>query len=162
MENESSPEGANQPVASIPNIPFIEGDLVSLQKSPVFLLERFFPMMFLLIRDIFTDGWHVGFGDGERAVTCLPRESVEFTALRLDPFGRRLFNILHGGADSDGPGQFKEDVNVVFDGIDEHGRTAKVLQHDRHVSMERLAKPVGNDSLAILGAEDKMNVEACE
>jgi hypothetical protein len=51
---------------------------------------------------------------------------------------------------------------VVFDGFVVHGRTAMVLQHDRLVSMERLAKPVGNDSLAILGAVDKMNVEACE
>jgi putative transposon-encoded protein len=149
-------------VASIPDIPFIEGDLVTFQKSPVFLLELFLPMMFLLVRDVFTDGGHVGFGDSKRSITCLPRKSSELAALRLDPFGRRFFDILDGGTDRDGAGQFKEDVNVVFNRVDEHGRAAKVLKNSRHVGMKRIANPVGNDSLAILGAENEMNVEACE
>lgn len=162
MENESSPERATQTVASIPDIPLIEGDLVSFQKSPVFLLERFFSMMFLLVCDVSTDTGHVGFGNRKRSITCLPSKSGELTALRFDPFGGRFFDILDGGTNGDGAGQFKEDMNVVFDRVDEHGRTSKVLQHGCHVSMERIANAVGNDSLAVLGAENEVDVEACK
>lgn len=149
-------------MASIPNITFIEGNLVSLQKYPVFLLKRFFSMMFPLVRDIFTDGWHDGFGDGERSVTCLPSESGKLIALRFDPFGRCLFDVLDGGTDSDDASQFKEDVNVVFDRVDEHGRATDVLQHGRHVSMKGIANVIGDDSLAVFCTENEMDVEARE
>ena len=51
---------------------------------------------------------------------------------------------------------------AIFDGIDEDGNAAEVLQHSGHASMECIANGIGDDGFAILGAEDKVNVKAGE
>jgi hypothetical protein len=63
-----------------------------------------------------------------------PCERGKFIALRLDPFRGSLFDLFHGGTDGDGATGFKENGDVIRDGIDEDGRAAKVLRDGRHTA----------------------------
>ena len=135
---------------------------MSFQKLYVFLLKRFPGVMFALVGDVFTNGIDVGFGNGERPITGLPGKIQELRSLRLDPFGRRLLDILDGPTDRDGSGQVEEQMGMVFDGIDEHGSAAKVFQHGGHVAVQRDANDIGDDALSVLGAEDNVNMKTGE
>lgn len=51
-------------------------------------------------------------------------------------------------------------MGVIFDGIDEGGSAAEVLQDGGHVGVQGAANRVGDDGFTIFGAEDEVNVEA--
>lgn len=119
-------------------------------------------MMLLLSGDVIPHGWNVRLGYGKRAISGLPGETGKRCALGLDPFRRGFFDLLDRGADGDGACQIEQDVNMVFDRIDEHRGTAPILQDGCHVGMERIADIVGDESFTILGAEDEMDVQTGE
>ncbi len=100
--------------------------------------------------------------NGERPITGLPGEMRKLRSPGLDPFGRCLLDIFNGLTDGHGSGQIEEQMGMVFDGIEEHGSAAKVLQHGGHVTVQRIANGIGDDAFAVLGAEDKMNMKAGE
>ena len=95
---------------------------------PVFLLKGLLAVVVPLVGDVFADGFGVGFGNGKRPITGLPRKIRELRTLRFDPFGRRLFDILDGLADGHGACEIEEKMRMVFDRIDEDGRAPQVLQ----------------------------------
>ncbi len=135
---------------------------MTFQELPVFLLKRFLAVVFLLVGDVIANGFDVGLGNGESPVARLPCEMGKLISLRFNPSRRMLFDILHGLADGDGPGKVEEDVNVVFDGIDEHRRTTKILEHRRHVGMQRISDGIMENSFAVLRAENEVDVKAGE
>jgi hypothetical protein len=51
---------------------------------------------------------------------------------------------------------------VVFDGIDEHRRTAEILLHRGHVGVERWPDGVRQQAGAVFRAENKMDVQSRE
>jgi hypothetical protein len=101
---------------------------MALEEGPVFVLKRLLAVVLLLGRDVLTHGGDIRLRDGKGPVSRLPREAGKFGALGFDPFGRGPFDLFHGVADRDGAAQFKEDVDVVGDGVDEDGRAVQVLQ----------------------------------
>lgn len=133
-----------------------------LEKRTVFLLKAFCPVVFALVGNVLADGFHIGFRNSKCAVSRLPCKCSEFRPLGFDPFGRGFFNVFDGLADGDGSGEIKKQMGVVLDGIDENGSTAEVLQHCRHVGVQRAADLVREDALAVFGAEYEVNVEAGE
>lgn len=145
---------------SIPHISFIKRDVVAFEKCPVFILKRFLAVVFALVGDVLAHGFDIGSGNGEGSVSGLPCECGEFRALGFDPFRGRFFNILDDLADRDGPSEIEKQVSVVFDGIDEDGSAVEVLQDGGHVGMQRAADGIGDDRIAVLGAEDEVDVQA--
>ena len=119
-------------------------------------------MVFLLPGDIVAYGGNVRLRNGECAIASLPGERRKLRALSLNPFGRRLLDFFHSFADRDGSTELEENVNMILDRIDEDGRTAQVLENSGHVSVQRIANAVPEDAFAVLGAEDKVNVQPCE
>ena len=133
-----------------------------LEEGPIFFLKRFLAVMLLLAGDVFTHGGDIRLGNGECPISGLPRKPCKFGALRLDPFRRNLFDLFHGVADRDGAAQFKEDVDMVRDRVDEDGRAAQVLQDGRHVTVQGSAHGVVQGGFAVLGAEDEVDVQPRE
>ena len=129
---------------------------------PVFVLECFLAMVFALVGDVLPHGFDIGFGYSEGTVACLPCECREFRALGFDPFRRRFFDIFDGFADGCGAPEVEQEVDVVFDGIDENGRGTQVLKDGGHVGVELGADVVGDEIFAVFGAEDQVDVEAGE
>ena len=132
------------------------------EELPVFVLKGLLAMVFALIGDVLPHDFHVGFRNGEDAVSRLPCEGPKFRSLFLDPFGRGFFDVLHGLADGNGAGEFEEKVDVVFDGINEDGMAIEVLENGGHVGMQRGANGIGDDGFAVFGAENQMHVKAGE
>src|ERR1017187_7374743 len=120
----------------IPYILFVKGYVMALEEDPIFFLKRFLAVMLLLAGDVLTHGGDIGLGTGEGPVSRLPGKTSKFGALCLDPFGRGLFDLFDSVADGDGAAQFKEDVDVVRDRVDEYGRASQVLQDRRHVTVQ--------------------------
>jgi len=54
--------------------------------------------------------------------------------------------------------KFKEDMYVVFDRIDEHGRAFVVFQDGRHVSVQGFANLVADDRHAVFGTENEVDI----
>ena len=92
---------------------------MAFEEGPIFFLKRFLAVMLLLAGDVLTHGGDIGLGNGEGPVSRLPGKTSKFGALCLDPFGRGLFDLFDSVADGDGAAQFKEDVYVVGDRVDE-------------------------------------------
>ena len=80
-------------------------------------------------------GRDVRFRYGECAVARLPSEIRERFALGLDPLGRRFLHFLDGLANRYGAAKFKEQMDVIVDGINQRGGATEVFQYDGHVSM---------------------------
>ena len=135
---------------------------MSFEERTVFLLKGLLAVMLLLAGDIFAHGGDIRFGYSKRPIASLPCERGKFIALRLDPFRGSLFDLFHGGTDGDGATEFKENVDVIRDGIDEDGRAAKVLQDGRHVAVQGIAHGVVQEGFAVLGAKDEMDVQPRE
>jgi hypothetical protein len=146
----------------IPQIVFVKGHAMALQEGPIFFLKRFLVVMLLLGGDVLTHGGDIGLGNGEGPVSRLPGEAGKFGALGFDPFGRNLFDLFHGVADRDSATQFKEDVDVIRDRVDEDGRASQVLQDGRHVTVQGVAHGVMQDGFAVFGGEDEMDVQPGE
>src|SRR5262245_21523146 len=99
------------------------------QERTEFCLECSFPMVLLLIRDVFADCFQSRLGNGEGAVSGLPGEIQELAAPRFDPFRRGFFDFLDDVADAGGSGQVEQKMNMVVDGIDEYRYAFPVLQN---------------------------------
>lgn len=132
------------------------------KEQTVFLLKCFFAVVFLLVRNVLADGGSVGFTDGKGTITCLPRKANKFISLCFNPFGRGFFDLFHRLADRYGAGKFKKHVNMILHGVDEHRIAAQVLEHGGHVGVQRISHSIGDEVLAVLGAEDKMDIETRE
>ncbi len=133
-----------------------------LEEGDIFLLKRLLPMMFLLVCNIIIDRLNIGFADCKSSVARLPRESGEFSALGLDPFGGGFFHVFYGLTYAYCSSEFKEDMDMIFDRIDECWRTFQFLEHNRHVGVEGVSDLIVQDRCAILGAENEMNVKTGE
>jgi len=59
---------------SVPEIFFVVGDMIILQKCEQFITERLLLVMLLLAGDVVCDCGDIGFADAENAVSGLPRE----------------------------------------------------------------------------------------
>ena len=146
----------------VPQIIFVKGHAMALEEGPVFFLKRFFAVMLLLAGDVCPHGGDIGLRNGECPISRLPGKAGKFGALCLDPFGRNLLDLFHGVADRDGAAQFKEDVDVIGDRVDEDGRAAEILQDGRHVTVQGVAHGVMQDGFAVFGAEDEVDVQPRE
>ena len=51
---------------------------------------------------------------------------------------------------------------MVFRRIDKHWRTSQLLEHARHVSMERFPDRIVQDRVTVFGAENEVDVKTCE
>jgi hypothetical protein len=69
--------------ASIPHIAFIEFDFMLPQKRPQLILKRQFPVMFLLVGDVYLYLFKTGLADREIRVTALPLKIGVIPALLL-------------------------------------------------------------------------------
>lgn len=147
---------------SVPNIPFVVSHVMPFKKGTIFFLKRFLTMMFLLVRNVVTDGLHIRFADSKCPITCLPREFGEFDSLGLDPLGGGFLHLFHRLAHTYRSREFKEDMNMIVHGIDECRRTFQLLEHNCHVGVERFPDPDMQKLPAILGAENEVDVKACE
>ena len=119
-------------------------------------------MMLLLAGDVIPHGLSLGFTDGKCPISRLPSKCGKLLALGLDPLRGRFLDLLNGRADGDGTGQMEEDMNVIIDRIDDVGRADEILKNGCHVGMQDGAHRIGDETFTMLGAEDKMNVEASE
>ena len=133
-----------------------------LQKFAVFFLECFPPVVFRLFSNVLAHGLHIRFANCKRSIACLPCKSGKLSALCLDPFRGRCLDFLDSIADSHCAGEVKEDMDMVFDGIDEHGRATQVLQYRRHVGVKRRPDGFAQQALALFGAENEMHIQARE
>jgi hypothetical protein len=99
-------------------------------------------VVFPLVGDVFANGFHIGFGNGEDTVSRLPCEDPEFWSLFPDPFGCGFFDILHCLANESGAGKFEKKVDVIFDGIDENrmaGMKARIFSSVRQQALRHTA-----------------------
>ena len=112
----------------------LSASLLPFEQGTEFLLKELLAVMHLLAGDVFAHGGDVRFRNGKCPIAGRPCERGKFIALRLDPFRGSLFDLFHGGTDGDGATGFKENGDVIRDGIDEDGRAAKVLRDGRHTA----------------------------
>src|SRR5260370_2722301 len=79
---------------SIPNVAFIEVNSVLPEQAPELVLERFFPMVLLLIPNVFLQSVEMRRAHRECAVASLPIECLQFLELLLYPRRRRPLELL--------------------------------------------------------------------
>ena len=73
---------------SIPHKPFIELNFVFREKRSELFLKRLHAMVLILIANVVSHLWDIGFAHRERSVSRLPRKAFQRRSVRLDPFGR--------------------------------------------------------------------------
>ena len=125
---------------SIPHISLIDLNTVPGAQNAKLLLERPVPVMLLLILNIPPHNFDVGLADGKHSVPRLPVEIVVRITLFLDPFRRFLLHLLHDRFDRVIARQIEQDVNVIGDAVDQHGRRIEVFEDCRQVGVEVIAK----------------------
>ncbi len=102
----------------IPDVLFVEGDLIAFQQAAVFILEGYFAVMLGLVADVGDDGFGVGLADGKGGVSGLPMEAGELGAFGFDPFGGTGFYRFHDFGNGAGAGKAKKHVDVIVDSAD--------------------------------------------
>jgi hypothetical protein len=73
-----------------------------------------------------------------------------------------FFDFFHRLADGNRSPKVEKNMHVIINGVDERRRAAKILQDRRHVSMRRFAHRVIQQRLAVLRAEDQVNIQPRE
>jgi hypothetical protein len=81
------PKRDNNPerVASIPHMPLIVGDLIPLEKRPIFVLKGCLSMMLLLAGDVLLCIRDLRISDRKDSKPLLPAEVLQTRILGLDP-----------------------------------------------------------------------------
>src|SRR5882724_5853147 len=85
--------------ALIPDILFIEFDLVSLEKSPKFILKRNLFVVLALVANILTDFPNRGLAHRKCPITALPVEALELRITITQPIVGALFYLADDIAD---------------------------------------------------------------
>ena len=80
-------------VLSVPKVTLIIRDFVKLQEFPELLLERSFPMVFLLALDIGNYRRRGGLAYRECAISTLPVKPAELRPPDLNPFDELVFTV---------------------------------------------------------------------
>jgi hypothetical protein len=78
----------------VPQVSFIEVDLVSSQKSSQFILKAELAMMRLLLIDVLPDSMKIGLTDREIRVARLPFKLGKWDPLAFQPHIRHSFEFL--------------------------------------------------------------------
>ena len=126
---------------TVDNVPvaLLVDDLMAFKDAAVFVLERVPSMMFALCGDVSACRVQIRRGDGERAVSGLPRERGEFSATGLDPLRRCRLRLFDNAGNGDRSRQFEQDVHVVFDRIHRGDGTPGMRQRSGHVGVQVVA-----------------------
>src|SRR5437667_8166905 len=93
-----SPEGTAD---SLPEVPFVVGNMMFLEQSQELLLERHSAMMVLLGSDVLNGFLQQRQADTEGAVLYLPAKHAVFGKGVMYPFGGAAFDELHCRGDGD-------------------------------------------------------------
>src|ERR1035438_1106262 len=101
----------------------------------------------------------VGGSNRKHTVAALPGEFWSNTWLGLEPFRRRCLHLFHHRANRDRSSQLKQDVYVIFNGIDQDCVATEAFENRRRVPMQRFPHRSYEHRHAVLRAEDQMQVD---
>lgn len=156
------PDGMEMIGRSIPHIPSIEWDAVSLQKSAVFRLKCFLPMMLRLIGAVSLQSSTMRRADGKHPVSILPMEVGISRSLGLQPFGGASFYLQYQLRWRAGARVSDQQVNVVGDRTHLEQRSLLIFNNPTKVSVEFISDLIGQCGFPILRREDQMHQDLGE
>ncbi len=118
--------------------------------------------MFFLGVNVGGEGFQVGRPDGECTISVLPREVLQPGRLRLEPFRRGGFELLHELSDGSGPRYTDGEVNMVRDAADPKALAVRISGHGCQVRVEIGTCGQIEVWSTILRAEDEVNEQEGE
>ena len=127
-------------VESIPHIPFIEFDFITLQQLSEFVLKRNLPMMFFLPGDVISHVFDLREADGENAIAVLPCEIREVGRFGFQPQRRTAFDLLDHVRRVAGARQRAEQMNVVFHTANDDGLAFEIREDAAEIAMQFVAQ----------------------
>jgi hypothetical protein len=119
-------------------------------------------MMLMLIPDVLHNVHHVGLAYGEGAVPILPMKRRVRRPLGLQPFGCSRFDFFDDFGRAMVLRVKVEDMDMVLDRVNQESWRIPLLENPGKVAMEFVANIVLDNSLPILGRENKVNKNFCE
>ena len=144
---------------SVPHIPLIKFDPVFLQKRAKFILKRQLPVMRLLRIDVTNQRIQIHRPNGERPIASLPSELRQSRRLRLEPFGRRRFQLFHQLRHAQRARKTNGKVNVVRNTPHAKAFAFSITGNRGEVGMKRGTHRIIKNGSAIFGAKDHMDKE---
>ena len=139
----------------IPDVFFIEGDMIFLEERAHLGLEVPLAVMRFLCVDVFNQRAGVGGADGEGAVSALPGEGRD--TLSLHPFRRVCLYVLQQLSEVGGWMEADGEMDVVGRAVDPETVAFTVSDDCREIGMQFVADGLGQERAAAFGAEDDMN-----
>ena len=125
-----------------------------------FVLKSPVQMVFPLLFDVASHGVDLRGAYRESAVSSLPTEIGKLGSLILDPARGRLLHYFDDFREREGPGESEQNMDMVFYGIENDGRTVEVLEDGRHIGVKVRSDRLVKQRPPILGAEDKVDMDA--
>src|SRR5436305_7028359 len=144
--------------SSIPHVAFVILDFIGLEERAEFLLKSLDSVVLALVADVGPHFFDLRLAHRERPESSLPEESLELRALTAKPIVRAFLEVSDNVAQSLGPGEKKQGVQVVGLGVDFDRKTAKAFERAAHVRMEVDTNLVRHRAFAALRRKDALIV----
>jgi hypothetical protein len=122
-------------------------------------LKRFHTVMFLLVANVGSNVLNLRLAHREGPESRLPEEVCELLTLLTKPVVRTFLEVTDNIAQRLGPGKQKQQVRVVWLGVDLDRGAAQAFEDTAHVRVEIRVDLVRYGSLAVLRREDEMDVD---
>lgn len=130
---------------------------------PKLILKGLLLMVFFLSFDVPFDDLLHGRTDGESSITLLPVEVEIHRAFALHDLGRTGFQVFDEVLQSDLAGQDAEYMDMIFDAVDDGGRTFMIVADGGEIGMQIGTNDlILQHGLAVLGAEGDMDQDSCQ
>jgi hypothetical protein len=142
---------------SIPQIPLLTLNPITLQKRPQLLLKSLLRMVRLLRIDIPNQPLQISRPNGKRAISALPRKLRQLRRLPLQPLGRRRLHLRHEPRNIGLTIQPDRQMNMVGHPADAKTLTAILTDNRRQISKERRTYILVQHHHPILRAEHHMH-----
>ena len=142
---------------SIPHVSLIIFHAVFFQKHAELLLKRPPLVMLFLPLNIFAQRIQIRRADRKAAVAALPRERAKARRLRLQPFGRRGFQLFHQVRDGKRAREPNREMHMIPDPTDAIRLASRVARDGGEVSVEFWASSGIEQRSTLLRAENNVD-----
>jgi hypothetical protein len=146
----------------IPNILFIELQVIPHQKPPVFFLKCLFAMVLLLVINVAYQLLQLTPTYGEISVATLPKKGLVLLTLVLNPGGRGPFDFLQELCLADSASESCGDVDVIGRATDTVGCAIAITTKSGQISMHARPNYVVEPGPPVFSTEHDMKDDLAE
>ena len=113
-------------------------------------------MVLALIDDVSDNPIPISTATRKSAILLAPSTELREIDLLFRPLAAALLNVAHKIAQRHSRGQLNEHVNMVADAIDAIKTATTALDNSPNVTVQMLARLIGNGHLTAIGVDDNM------